>query len=148
MKTDDALDSQNTIFEQIIRGEIPPGKGLIYEDAETMAFLTIAPNNPGHTLVIPKKHARDIFDVEEASLAAVMRTAQKVAIALKECGLAEGVNIIINNGSIAEQVVFHLHVHVIPRLSSDTFHLKDWPHAGYTDSEATEVTEKIRSQIS
>ena len=147
MTDEESTLKNDSVFEQIIRGEIPPGEGLVYEDSDTMAFLTIAPNNPGHTLVIPKKHSQNIFDTDEEILAALMRVAKKIAIALKESGLAQGVNIVINNGEIAEQVVFHIHIHVIPRLSTDIFHLKGWPTKAYEIDEASTVAEKIRKSL-
>src|SRR3989344_8724642 len=108
---------------KIIRREIPAD--IVYEDADTMSFLDIRPNNPGHTLVVPKKPFRNIFDIDDETLAAVWRTARKVAKAVKDATDADGLNINTNNEATAGQVVFHYHVHVIPRFENDGLPL--WP---------------------
>lgn len=132
-------------FAKILRGEIPPGAGLVYEDEETMAFLDIAPNAPGHTLVIPKKPFVNIFDVDDDTLAAVMRTVRKIAPAVRDGAGAKGVHINSNHGKEAGQVVPHLHFHIIPRHDSTEFTF--WPKIEYKDGEAKEVAERIRSEI-
>jgi len=101
------------IFAKILRGEMPAYK--VYEDEKSLAFLDIMPRAPGHTLVLPKSRARNIFDVAPDDLYHVMQVTQKIArAALKTFG-AEGVTIQQFNESAGGQVVFHLHVHVIPR---------------------------------
>lgn len=103
----------NNIFAKILRGELPSHK--IYEDDRAFAFLDIMPRTPGHSLVIPKSPVRNILDATADDLAHVMRVAQKVAqAAIKTLG-ADGVTIQQFNESAGGQVVFHLHVHVIPR---------------------------------
>lgn len=103
----------NNIFAKILRGELPAHK--VYEDSETLAFMDIMPRGPGHVLVIPKKAARNILDIDPESLAAVMRTAKKIAIASKKAFGADGVTVQQFNEQAGGQVVYHLHVHVIPR---------------------------------
>jgi histidine triad (HIT) family protein len=107
-------DNDN-IFAKILRGEIPSHK--ICEDDETYAFMDIMPRGPGHALVIPKTPARNILDVDPASLAAVMRTVQKVGRAVVKAFDAPGLTIQQFNEAEGGQVVFHLHVHVIPRFA-------------------------------
>jgi histidine triad (HIT) family protein len=107
-------DNDN-IFAKILRGEIPSHK--ICEDDETYAFMDIMPRGPGHALVIPKKPARNILDVDPASLAAVMRTVQRVGRAAMKTFDAPGLTIQQFNEAEGGQVVFHLHVHVIPRFA-------------------------------
>lgn len=107
-------DTDN-IFAKILRGEIPSHK--ICEDDETYAFMDIMPRGPGHALVIPKTPARNILDVDSASLAAVMRTVQKVGRAVVKAFDAPGLTIQQFNEAEGGQVVFHLHVHVIPRFA-------------------------------
>jgi histidine triad (HIT) family protein len=107
-------DNDN-IFAKILRGEIPSHK--ICEDDETYAFMDIMPRGPGHALVIPKTPARNILDVDPASLAAVMRTVQKVGRAVVKAFSAPGLTIQQSNEAEGGQVVFHLHVHVIPRFA-------------------------------
>jgi histidine triad (HIT) family protein len=104
---------QNNIFAKILRGELPCHK--VYEDEKTLAFLDIMPRAPGHTLVLPKAPARNILDVASDDLAHVMKVAQKIAQAGMKAFGADGVTIQQFNESAGGQVVFHLHVHVIPR---------------------------------
>ena len=107
-----AYDKDN-IFARIIRGEIPCHK--VYEDGETLAFMDIMPKSEGHTLVVPKSAGEDIFTTDAASVVAAIRTAQKVARAVKKAFSPPGVMIAQLNGPAAGQSVFHLHFHVIPR---------------------------------
>ena len=102
-----------TIFGKILRGEIPCHK--VYEDGKALAFLDIMPRMPGHTLVLPKGQARNILDVSPADLAYVMTVAQKVAKAAMTVFGADGITVQQFNEGAGGQVVFHLHVHVIPR---------------------------------
>jgi histidine triad (HIT) family protein len=101
------------IFAKILRGELPCHK--IYEDDKAFAFLDIMPRASGHALVLPKAAARNILDVSPDDLAYVMKVAQKIAKASVEVFGADGVTIQQFNESAGGQVVFHLHVHVIPR---------------------------------
>jgi histidine triad (HIT) family protein len=103
----------NNIFAKILRGELPCHK--VYEDDKVLAFLDIMPRAPGHTLVLPKAPARNLLDVASDDLAAVMRTVQKVAKVSVDVFGADGVTLQQFNESAGGQVVFHLHVHVIPR---------------------------------
>ena len=109
-----AYDKDN-IFARIIRGEIPCHK--VYEDAETIAFMDIMPQAEGHTLVVPKSAAEDILTTEPESVAAAIRTAQKIARAVKQVFAPPGIMIAQLNGPAAGQSVFHLHFHVIPRYA-------------------------------
>ncbi len=104
---------QNNIFAKILRGELPCYK--VYEDERAFVFLDIMPRAAGHALVIPKNPARNVLDVAPEDLAHVMTVAQKVAKAGMQAFDADGVTIQQFNESAGGQVVFHLHVHVIPR---------------------------------
>ncbi len=104
----------SNIFAKILRGEMPAHK--VYEDADTLAFLDIMPRADGHCLVIPKKPARNLLDVDADSLAAVAHTAQKLARAVMKAFSADGVSVQQFNEPAGGQVVFHLHVHVMPRF--------------------------------
>lgn len=106
-----------TIFSKILAGEIPAN--VIYEDDIVLAFLDINPINHGHTLIIPKKAFVNIFDGDTETLGHMMKIAQKIAHALKEAGLADGVNLIMNNEKEGGQDVFHAHLHVVPRKAED-----------------------------
>jgi histidine triad (HIT) family protein len=103
----------NNLFAKILRGELPCHR--VYEDEKTLAFLDIMPRAPGHTLVLPKAPARNLLDVDPADLAHVMQGAQKIAKAAVKVFDADGVTVQQFNESAGGQVVFHLHVHVIPR---------------------------------
>jgi len=103
----------NNIFAKILRGELPSHK--VYEDDRAFAFLDIMPRAPGHTLVIPKASARNILDVKPDDLAHVMAVAQKIAQTGMKVFAADGVTVQQFNEPAGGQVVFHLHVHVIPR---------------------------------
>jgi len=103
----------NNIFEKIIRGELPSYK--VYENDKVLAFLDIMPRAPGHTLVLPKAAARNILDIEPDDLAAVALAAQKIAKAAVQVFDADGVTVQQFNEGAGGQVVFHLHLHIIPR---------------------------------
>ena len=103
----------NNIFAKILRGELPAHK--VFEDDNAFAFLDIMPRAPGHTLVIPKSPARTILDISPDDLARVMTATQKVARAAMTVFAADGLTIQQFNEPAGGQVVFHLHVHVIPR---------------------------------
>jgi histidine triad (HIT) family protein len=103
----------NNIFAKILRGELPCHK--VYEDDNTFAFLDIMPRAPGHTLVLPKAPARNILDVTRADFMHVMAVAQKLAKAAMKAFEADGVTMQQFNEGAGGQVVFHLHVHIIPR---------------------------------
>ena len=107
-----AYDPSN-VFAKILRGELPCYK--IYEDDKALAFLDIMPRAPGHALVLPKAAARNILDVAPDDLAHVMTVAQKIAKVSVEVFHADGVTLNQYSESAGGQVVFHLHVHVIPR---------------------------------
>jgi histidine triad (HIT) family protein len=101
------------VFAKILRGELPSHK--VYEDDRAFAFLDIMPRAPGHTLVIPKAPARNILDIKPDDLAYVMQLAQKIARAAMTVFAADGITVQQFNEPAGGQVVFHLHVHVIPR---------------------------------
>jgi len=103
----------NNIFAKILRGELPCHK--VYEDDRAFVFLDIMPRAPGHTLVLPKAPARNLLDVPPDDLAHVVKVAQRVAKAAMAAFEADGVTVQQFNESAGGQVVFHLHIHVIPR---------------------------------
>jgi histidine triad (HIT) family protein len=109
------------IFCRIVAGELPSTR--VDEDERTVAFLDIAPATRGHTLVIPRAHARDLLEVAPEDLAACAATAQRVAARMGERLGAAGVNLLNSCGAAAWQTVFHFHVHVIPRYADDPLRL-------------------------
>src|SRR5262245_58558299 len=104
----------NNIFAKILRGELPCHK--VYEDERVLAFLDIMPRSPGHTLVIPKAPVRNIFDISPDDYAHVARVAQKIATAAMKAFQTDGITVGQFNERAGGQVVFHLHMHVMPRL--------------------------------
>jgi len=115
---------QNNIFARMIRGEIPAHK--VYEDDSTLAFMDIMPRTDGHVLVIPKTPARNILDIAPDALADLIVKTQKVAIAAKQAMGADGLTVQQFSESAGGQVVFHIHMHILPRF--DGVALK--PHTG------------------
>jgi len=136
-------DGLNCIFCKIIAGKLPASK--VYEDQDVLAFLDIKPVNPGHTLVIPKKHFESIFDTPDELVGKISIVAKKIAGVIQKNLGAEGVNIGMNNGSAAGQLVFHSHVHVMPRYGKDD--LKLWIGREYQTGEREMVAEKIKSAL-
>ncbi len=118
--SDMAYDSDN-IFARILRGEIPAVK--VFEDTRTLAFMDAMPQADGHTLVVPKEDAENLFDLSPAGAAAMMATTQKVAKAVKGALNVPGIMIAQLNGSPAGQSVFHVHFHIIPRSTGADFRL-------------------------
>lgn len=134
---------EKTVFMKIIDRELPAD--IVYEDDETLAFLDISPNMPGHTLVIPKKPVVNIFDADDETLCAVMRTIRKIAPAVRDAVGAKGVHINSNHGEEAGQIVPHLHFHIIPRHARSE--LEFWPSGSYAEGEASAIAERIRSNL-
>jgi len=128
------------LFCKIVEGSIPSHK--VFEDENTYAFLDIFPANRGHTLVIPKKHCKDIFEADRATYSAVAATAKTVADLLHTKLEPEGVTIFQMNGEAGWQSVFHLHMHVIPRWSQDQLH-KPWDIAPATDADLAHVMQQL-----
>ena len=132
---------KNNIFAKILRGEIPSIK--VCEDAHTLAFMDIMPAARGHTLVIPKVEAENIFDLPATAAASFLLATQKVAKAVKAAVKAPGIMISQHNGAEAGQTIFHVHFHVIPRWGGDHA-----IHGKQADLKALEETAKlIRSHL-
>jgi len=103
----------NNVFAKILRGELPAHR--VYEDERAFAFLDIMPRAPGHTLVIPKAPARTILDIAPDDLAYLIQVAQRVARAAMTVFSADGLTVQQFNEPAGGQIVFHLHIHIIPR---------------------------------
>lgn len=104
--------SESCIFCKIMKKEAPAS--IVYEDEKVIAFLSIQPINVGHTLVVPKAHYENIYEIPEEEVAYLYKIVKKLAHAVKKAVNAEGVRTVQNNGEAAGQVIFHLHVHIIP----------------------------------
>jgi len=111
------VDPKDCLFCRIVNGEIPAKK--VYEDGISLAFLDINPRNPGHTLVIPKRHYETIFDIPDGEGGKFFASMKKVAAKVKNSTKAHGLSVCQNNGSAAGQVVGHLHFHLIPRFMNE-----------------------------
>jgi histidine triad (HIT) family protein len=109
-----AYDNGN-IFARILRGEIPAHK--VHEDAHTLAFMDVMPQSDGHTLVIPKAAAENLFDLAPEALSATILATQRVARAVKKAFDPPGLMIVQLNGAGAGQSVFHIHFHIVPRYA-------------------------------
>ncbi|HTP75667.1 MAG TPA: HIT family protein [Rhizomicrobium sp.] len=133
----------NNIFARILRGELP--KFAVYEDDLTLAFLDIMPATDGHTLVIPKEPAVTIHDVSPEGAAAVIRTTQKVAAAVKKAFDAPGIMLVQLNGPEAGQSVPHLHFHILPRAHG--LDMKMHGRAMADSKVLAPIAEKIRSAL-
>ena len=107
------------VFCQIIQKQLPAN--VVYEDEQVVAFLSNRPINEGHTLVVPKKHHPNIYEISEDEAAYLFKIVKRVAYAVRDSVDAEGIRIVQNNGEAAGQVVFHLHVHVIPMRPQEGF---------------------------
>jgi histidine triad (HIT) family protein len=114
----------NNIFAKILRGEIPCVR--VYEDEQTLAFMDVMPQAPGHVLVIPKTPSRNLLDADPQVLTALLPVVQKIANAVQQAFEADGIYIAQFNEPAAGQTVFHLHFHIVPRHEGAA--LK--PHSG------------------
>lgn len=137
-----------TIFSKIISGEIPSFK--IYENDYVYAFLDISQVTKGHTLLVPKKVSANIFETDEETMKHIGAALPKVANAIKAAFNPDGLNIIQNNGEFADQSVFHLHFHLIPRYENDIdgFGYKWETHEDTINDDAKkEIAEQIQAQF-
>ncbi len=134
----------NCVFCSIIGHEIP--SATIYEDEKVVAILDIAPSAKGHTVLIPKNHSQNIFELPEEEAAHIFVVAKKLAGILKEELKCDGINILQNNGTAAGQTVFHFHVHIIPRYDNDEVKLT-WVPGEYKDGEMSKLAEKLTERV-
>lgn len=132
------------LFCKIITGDVPAEK--VYEDEHVYAFLDINPVNPGHTLVSPKKHVVNLYDMSDELLSNIAPAVKKVALGVKAGVNADGINIIMNNEAAAEQLIQHAHIHVIPRHEGDGH--KGWRGPGFSEKEINQAGEQIRAVLS
>jgi histidine triad (HIT) family protein len=133
----------NNVFARILRGELPCHK--VYEDEHSIAFMDIMPRADGHTLVIPKTKAVNIFDVDDDTLVKLIRTVRKVAPAVRDAMRAGGILVQQFNEADAGQMVFHIHFHIIPRWRD----VKLRPHSGEMEDAAVLAAnaDKIRAAL-
>ena len=132
------------IFCEIVAGRIP--SATVYEDEHVFAFMDIAPANPGHLLVIPKQHYRNIFDMPAEVGSKIMEAAILLAKAIRKALNPDGLNLFQSNEAAAFQTVFHFHLHLIPRWETDPLRLPWQPSEGDIE-EIGEIASKIREVL-
>lgn len=138
------MKDADCIFCKIANGEIP--SSTIYEDDTFRVILDLGPANPGHALILPKEHFKDITEIDAGIAAKVLPLAAKIGTAMKKGLGCDGFNVVQNNGPAAGQTVFHFHVHVIPRYDSDP-KMVSWTPGKYADGEIEKIAEKIRAAL-
>ncbi|HWT76206.1 MAG TPA: HIT family protein [Mobilitalea sp.] len=134
----------NCIFCKIIAGEIP--SATVYEDDDFKVIMDISPAAKGHTIILSKKHAANLFELDDDTASKALLVARKVATAMKEELGCDGINLLQNNGEAAGQTVFHYHMHLIPRFNGDQVKMT-WVHGKYADGEAAAVAAAITAKI-
>lgn len=137
------MNHEDCIFCKIINGDIPSAK--VYEDEHVYAFLDISQVTKGHTLVIPKTHVKDIFETPPEVAKELYARIPKVANAIKKTYQPLGLNTLNNNGEAAEQSVFHLHIHLIPRYGEGDGYTPNW--TVHTDDYTSEDLQQIAKEI-
>jgi histidine triad (HIT) family protein len=134
------------IFCKIVAGEIPAVKVL--DEEQALAFMDINPASRGHLLVIPKRHAENIFEISEGDLAAVVKAVRRCAGAAKHALKAEGVTVLQLNGKASGQVVPHLHVHIMPRWANDGLSVSSWEMKPGDMEEIKGIARRVKEHIS
>ena|SRR5947209_12800395 len=129
------------IFCQILAGELPAQK--IDEDESTVAFLDINPWTRGHSVVVPRRHSRNLYDIPEDDLASVSATAKRLALRVRDRLGCDGVNLLNSAEPAAWQTIFHFHMHVIPRYDDDPLELPIRPKRA-SDDELAALAAELR----
>jgi histidine triad (HIT) family protein len=132
---------EDCIFCKVLAGEIPSER--IYEDEHAIAVMDINPWTRGHAVVFPRKHAANLFEIEDDELEHVAVAAKRVATKMRDTLDCDGINLLQSNGAAAWQTIFHLHVHVIPRYEGDPLELPTRPKPA-SPEELAEVAKEIR----
>ena len=134
-----------TVFSKILRGDIPCHR--VYEDAQVLAFLDVAPIAPGHTLVIPKEAAATVDALSDEAAAGIGRVLPRIARAVMKATGVSAYNILQNNGALAHQAVMHVHFHVIPKPSeSEGLGIK-WPATPLQAEHAKKLASDIQAAM-
>jgi histidine triad (HIT) family protein len=132
------------VFCKIVAKAIPAT--VVHEDEHSVAFMDIGQVNPGHVLVAVKRHAENIYSIDEVQAAAVFRTAAKVARAIRAAFEPEGLSVYQANGKAAGQTVLHLHLHLVPRYEGDGMAFT-WPVKNPPREKLVEYAEKIKARL-
>lgn len=134
------------IFCKIVAGEIPAVKVL--DEEKVFAFMDINPSTKGHMLAIPKNHAENIIEIPENDLTALIKAVKRCAKAAKEALNAEGITILQLNGKASDQIIPHLHVHIIPRWKNDGLPISTWEMKPGDTEEINDIARKIKEHLS
>jgi len=134
------MKDENCIFCKIANGEIP--SKTLYEDEEFRAILDLGPAAAGHTLILPKNHYADLYELPDETAAHIMPLAKKMATQITKKLNCDGFNLVQNNGEIAGQTVFHFHMHLIPRYKDDGQKI-GWKPGEPTQEELEEMKDRI-----
>lgn len=134
------MKDDNCIFCKIANGEIP--SRTLYEDEDFRVIMDMAPATKGHSLIMPKNHYKNIYEIADDTAAKVFPLAKKMATLMTEKLGADGFNIVQNNNEVAGQTVFHFHVHLIPRYNDDNQSLVMKPQE-VTDAQLDEIRDTI-----
>ncbi len=132
------------IFCRLVAGEIPSAR--VFEDELTLAFMDLGQVNPGHVLVASKRHAATLFELTPQEAGALMRSAQRVALAIRQAFDPDGVMLLQANGAVAGQTVGHVHLHVVPRHAGDGIDFS-WPRKEPGPAALEEYAERLRAAL-
>jgi len=133
------------IFCKIIDGEIPAVKVL--DKDQVIAFMDINPASRGHMLIVPKKHVENIFEISEDDLSAVMNAVKRCAQAVRQALKAEGITVLQLNGKASDQIIPHLHVHIMPRWQNDRLSVSQWEMKEGDREELQEIARKVQDHL-
>jgi len=132
------------VFCKIIAGQVPAA--MLLETDKAVSFLDINPVNPGHALVMPRRHVTSMLDLRQDELHVLIFIARRLAAAILDATGAEGFNLLLNSGRPAGQIIDHAHMHVIPRRSDDGFSL-GWRQQSYEEGELERLQRAIRDRL-
>ena len=135
------MTDKDCIFCKIAAGEIPSRK--IYEDKDLIAIMDLNPTSKGHSLIIPKEHCTNIYDIDEDIAAKVMKTAKKLATKMTVALNCDGFNLLQNNGETAGQTMFHFHMHLIPRYKDADNNMLKFTSVSFSDEEMDAIRDQI-----
>ncbi|GAB4073915.1 HIT family protein [Barrientosiimonas marina] len=141
------MDHEDCIFCKIINGDIPSAK--VYEDENVYAFLDISQVTKGHTLVVPKTHTQNIYETPPDVAGKLFERVPAIANAIKRAYHPAGMNLLNNNEKIADQSVFHLHIHLLPRYDENDGFSSNWQvHANnYSQDDLQTIAQTIGSEL-
>ena len=139
MKKDDC------IFCKIAAGEIP--SRTLYEDDDVIVIMDLNPTSKGHSLIIPKDHYRNLYDIDDAVACKVIRIAKKMALCMRDALHCDGFNILQNSEETAGQTVFHFHMHLIPRYKDADNNMLKFTSVSFTDEELDKIKNDIKEAV-